>query len=119
MLRGVMPFGFGVGSRRSAGAACVAALSSVMLLASAHQAAAQDPVFPVPRRPLGQELPVYQPAPGDPERREAPSIQNPNGTVSLRDAVALALLQNPGLAAFAWETRAREAHMLQAARPPN
>ncbi len=37
----------------------------------------------------------------------------------LRDAVALALMHNPGLAAFAWESRALEARMLQAGRPPN
>ena len=63
-------------------------------------------------------MPVYTPALGEPAR-EAPQIQNPTGPVTLRDAVALALLQNPALAAFAWETRAREARILQAGRPPN
>lgn len=110
-----MPVGFSVDSRRATrGVSFV--LTSVLLLASARPANAQDPV---PKRPLGRDVLVYQPAPGDPERREAPPIQNPTGTVSLRDAVALALLHNPGLAAFAWETRAREARMLQAGRPPN
>jgi outer membrane protein, heavy metal efflux system len=110
-----MPVGFGVDRRRATrGVSFV--LSSVLLLASARPATGQDPV---PQRPLGRDVLVYQPAPGDPERREAPPIQNPTGTLSLRDAVALALLQNPGLAAFAWETRAREARMLQAGRPPN
>ena len=115
-----MPVGPGVDSR-SLGSrrliCCV--LTGVVPLASAHYANGQVPVATVARRPLGRDVPVYQPAPGDPERREAPSFQNPTGTVSLRDAVALALLHNPGLAAFAWETRAREARMLQAGRPPN
>lgn len=73
----------------------------------------------VPQGPLGRGIPVYAPAPGAPERRAAPSFQEPTGQVSLREAVALALLHNPGLAAFAWETRAREAAILQAGRPPN
>ena len=110
-----MPVGSGVDSRRATrGVSFV--LTSVLLLASARPSNGQDPV---PKRPLGRDVLVYQPAPGDPERREAPPIQNPTGTVSLRDAVALALLHNPRLAAFAWETRAREARILQAGRPPN
>jgi hypothetical protein len=111
-----MPVGFGVDSRRLARVSSSVVLAGVVLLASAHPANAQNPV---PERPLGRDVPVYQPMPGDPERREAPSVQNPTGTVTLRDAVALALLNNPGLAAFAWETRARDARILQAGRPPN
>ena len=111
-----MPVGFGVDSRRAARAVSLVALTSVVVLASAHHANGQDPVS---KRPLGRDVPVYQPAPGDSERREAPSVQNPTGTVSLRDAVALALMQSPELATFAWELRAREARMLQAGRPPN
>lgn len=43
----------------------------------------------------------------------------PTDSVSLRSAVALALLHSPELAAFAWETRAREARVIQAGRLPN
>jgi len=114
-----MPVGPGVDSRRSTRAFSVVVLTGVVLLASAHHANGQLPVPAVAMRPLGRDVPVYQPKPGDPERLEAPPIQNPTGAVSLRDAVTLALLHNPGLAAFAWETRAREARMLQARRPPN
>ena len=114
-----MPVGIGDDSRRAARGVVSVALDGVVLLASAHHANAQGPAPPAPKRPLGQNVPVYQPAPGDPERRDAPSLQNPTGEVSLRDAVALALLHHPGLAAFAWETRAREARMLQAGKPPN
>ena len=114
-----MPVGVGVGSCRAAHAACLVLLIGLVLLGAARVANGQGPAFPVPQRPLGRDVPVYQPAPGDPERREPPSFQSPTGTLSLRDAVALALLHNPALAAFAWETRAREARILQAGRPPN
>lgn len=114
-----MPVGFGVDSRRATRGVFSVVLTSAVLLGTAHHAYSQGPEPPVPKRPLGQDVPVYQPAPGAPERREAPSFQNPTGEVSLRDAVALALLHNPGLAAFAWEKRAREARILQAGRPPN
>ncbi len=48
---------------------------------------------------------------------QAPS--NPTGSISLRDAVSVALLQNPDLSSFAWEIRAREARALQAGRFSN
>jgi outer membrane protein, heavy metal efflux system len=73
----------------------------------------------VPQRSLGQGIPVYQPAPGASAREQAAVFENPVGAISLRDAIALALLHSPNLASFAWETRAREAHILQAGRPPN
>ena len=111
-----MPSGFGADRCRSVRAAFFLALTSAALLLPAGHAHGQEPV---PKRPLGRDLPVYAPALGDPQRIEAPQIQNPTGTVSLRDAVGLALLQNPALAAFAWETRAREARILQSGRPPN
>lgn len=111
-----MPVGLGVDSRRAVRSIALAVLASVVWLGSARPGNGQDPV---PKRPLGRDVPVYQPALDNPERREAPSVQNPTDTVSLQDAVALALLHNPGLAAFAWETRAMEARILQAGRPPN
>jgi outer membrane protein, heavy metal efflux system len=77
------------------------------------------PVTTVATRPLGQELPVYQPLPGDTGRSQAPAIENPLSAISLRDAVALALLQSPELATFAWETRARESRIIQAGKRPN
>jgi len=43
----------------------------------------------------------------------------PDGTISLRDALAAALLRNPELAAFSWEIRVREARTLQAGLRPN
>ncbi len=111
-----MPVGFGADRRRVSRALFAVALSGALVLAPARQARGQEAVA---RRPLGRDLPVYVPAAGDLQPRETPPIQNPTGPVSLRDAVSLALMQSPSLAAYAWETRAREARLLQAGRPPN
>ena len=80
---------------------------------------AQPPTPRVEERPLGRGLPVYLPALEAVERREASTVVNPTGAVSLREALALALLRNPALATFAWESRALEARILQAGRPLN
>lgn len=77
------------------------------------------PVATVPPRALGRDVPVYLPSRSDSGRPEGPRFQPPMDSVSLRDAVALALLHSPELAAFAWETRAREARILQAGLPQN
>lgn len=73
----------------------------------------------VPPRPLGRDMALYRPSPSDSGRPRGPVFVNPADTLALRDAVALALLHSPDLAAFAWETRAREARTLQAGRLPN
>lgn len=112
-----MPVGFGVDRRRSAHAVCGVLLATAVLVPA--YASAQEPGAAIVRRPLGRDVTVYQPAPGDPERRDPPVVENPSTPVSLRNAVALALLQNPALAAFAWESRAREARILQAGRRIN
>lgn len=114
-----MPNRPGMGIRHAAAAVPVVALAVVAVLVIPLSAARQDPPPPAPSRPLGRDVPVYQPAAGDPERREAPAVQNPAGAVSLSDAVSLTLLHSPRLAGFAWETRAREARILQAGRVPN
>jgi outer membrane protein, heavy metal efflux system len=46
-------------------------------------------------------------------------VEDPKGTLTLKDALRLALLQNPQLAVFALEIRAREAASLQASLLPN
>ncbi len=108
-----MPVVSGVAGNRVARAfASVLVLGSVAVPALAQQGAA-------PKRPLGRDLPVFQPSPGDAERREAPAIVNPTGPLTLQAALALALLHNPMLSAFAWESRALEARMVQAGRLPN
>jgi cobalt-zinc-cadmium efflux system outer membrane protein len=49
----------------------------------------------------------------------APQIDEPVGPITLRDAVALALVNNPKLKAFSLELRAAEARKLQASLLPN
>jgi cobalt-zinc-cadmium efflux system outer membrane protein len=66
--------------------------------------------------PLGRDLPAFKP-PADEAPREAP--REPEGDLTLGQAVALALLQSPDLAASGWEVRAREARVLQAGLLPN
>jgi len=95
-------------ARRSSGVACLV-LTSV--LAASRAPVSAQAVTP---RPLGADLPVFRP-PADAARQ----ITNPAGQLTLRDALAVALLQSPELAAYAWEIRARESRTLQAARPPN
>ena len=47
------------------------------------------------------------------------AAENPTGTLTLREALRLALLQNPDLATYDLEIRATEAHALQAGTRPN
>ncbi len=73
-------------------------------------------------RPWGAGLSTYRPneTPARTGRAEASAaLQEPMGTLSLRQAMALALLRNPELRAFAWEIRAAEARLLQAGLWPN
>jgi cobalt-zinc-cadmium efflux system outer membrane protein len=69
---------------------------------------------------LGKEFSSFQP-PGQPQAEDSVSvrIEEPTGVVTLRQALALALMKNPELAAFSWEARAREAQALQARLLPN
>lgn len=108
-----------LGRRHSLRVPAWAVLATAVLAASPRPALAQTPPTQAEERPLGRGLPVFLPAAGDPARPEAPMVLNPTGVVSLRDAVSLALLHNPRLAAFAWEPRALESRILQAGRPPN
>jgi cobalt-zinc-cadmium efflux system outer membrane protein len=68
--------------------------------------------------PLGRDLAAYTP-PKELDNEIAVYDVEPEGTLTLRDAMALALLHNPGLRGFAWEVRAAEARALQASLPPN
>ena len=43
----------------------------------------------------------------------------PSGVITLGQALSLAIMRNPGLAAYSWEVRAAEARILQASLLPN
>jgi cobalt-zinc-cadmium efflux system outer membrane protein len=70
---------------------------------------------------LGKELGSFQ-APGRAQQAEdsrSLRVEEPTGVITLREALALALMKSPELAAFSWEARAREAQALQARLFPN
>lgn len=69
---------------------------------------------------LGKEFSSFQPPqqPWDTDSTSA-RIEEPTGVITLRQALALALMKNPELAVFSWEARAREAQALQARLLPN
>jgi len=112
-----MPVRHGV-DRRWSCAAFSTVFVAVCSFSLISPAAAQGPPGSVVRRPLGKDLPVFEPPANPADKREV-GVQNPTGPLSLRDAVALALLQNPSLAGFSWEVRALEARILQVGRHPN
>ncbi|MHC4639221.1 MAG: TolC family protein, partial [Planctomycetota bacterium] len=71
-------------------------------------------------RPLGQEFGTFRPPKKPPTTTQyAPQVGEPNGVITLRQALALALMHNPELRAFSWEVRASEARTLQASLLPN
>jgi outer membrane protein, heavy metal efflux system len=80
---------------------------------------AWDTSWPEPR-PLGREILTIRPSrePDEAERSYS-TPDDPNGVLTLSDALALALERNPDLAAFSWEVRAAEARTLQAGLRPN
>ena len=57
--------------------------------------------------------------PDDPTDANPRHIGEPQGTLTLREAYAFALVNSPGLAAFAYEQRIAEAETLQAGLLPN
>ena len=61
-------------------------------------------------RSTESNLPADAPKPPEP----APPMKEPTGALTLREALALALTENPELASFAWQARANEARILQA-----
>jgi len=78
-----------------------------------------DVACPKPR-PLGRDIPAYQ-APRTPPKEHPVLLKakEPTEAVILRQALSLALMGNPELAAFSWEVRAKEARSLQASLLPN
>ncbi len=80
--------------------------------------ASTPPSIPLPEpRPLGNDLPAYR-APESPGQERA-AFAEPEGVMTLRDAMAAALLGSPDLASSSHEVRAAEARELQAGLIPN
>ena len=70
-------------------------------------------------RPLGRDLTISKPPIHVPTVEESTQLQEPTGTINLRQALTLALTHNPDLKAFSWAVRAGEAKTLQAGLRPN
>lgn len=78
-----------------------------------------DEAFPEPR-PLGRDVaPARTQRTDTRDAGELPRIEEPAGELTAREALVLALLGNPALAAFSWEVRAGEAAALGESRFPN
>lgn len=77
-------------------------------------AARPEPSQPSPR-PLGRDVQAFESR----SLVQVSEFEEPVGPISVRQAVALALMRNPELQAFSWEVRAREADAIQAGRFPN
>ena len=74
--------------------------------------------WPAPQE-LGQGLPAYR-APLDSENEHSTKeFEEPTGKITLREAFAASLLNNPKLARYAWTVRVREAQALQTSLLPN
>ncbi len=94
-----------------------APLVLVLLMGLSGCTASRNTAFPE-LRPLGNDVPTYRP-PLSPKAEELPDNRTPSADLSLREALALTLLDNPDLQVFGWEVRAREARTLQASLWPN
>jgi cobalt-zinc-cadmium efflux system outer membrane protein len=72
-------------------------------------------------RPLGNDLPVYSPPANDQADTTSPSGPGSElpEEITLRQALSLALMHNPELAASTWDVRSGEARVIQAGLFPN
>jgi len=84
-------------------------------LAGCQPGPLEDAAWPQ-KRPLGERLETDRPPahPKTDDDSDKPAMAEPTSEVTLRAAMAQALMNHPGLKAYAWETRAAEARMLQA-----
>jgi cobalt-zinc-cadmium efflux system outer membrane protein len=74
----------------------------------------------LPQQPLlGRDFSTFQPPAKPVGHPDVPEISEPTGPITLRQALALALLHNPELKVFSWDVRVSEAKRLQASLLPN
>ena len=74
----------------------------------------------LPQQPsLGRDFSTFQPPAKPVENSDVPEVSEPTGPITLRQALALALLHNPELKIFSWDVRVSEAKQLQASLLPN
>ena len=68
---------------------------------------------------LGKEFRTFKPPAKPMENTKPLEIAQPTGDITLRKALALALMHNPQLNAYSWDVRVSQARQLQAALWPN
>ena len=88
-------------------------LSAALPPQHAHAQDATNP-WPTPRS-LGVDIPAFRPS----TETGSTAVPQPTATVTLEQALQIALANNPVLAARAWEVRAGDGRILQATRLPN
>ncbi len=96
---------------------CIILLAAVSISCSAHNVERDWPES----SSLGKDISTYHP-PYKPSKDAVvspPQLEEPSGVISLRQALSLALMHNPELAAFSLEVRAGDAKALQASLFPN
>lgn len=74
--------------------------------------------MPVPR-PLGRNIQSFHASSDDVDKSVSAEAVERRDTITLRQALALALMKNPELAVYSWDIRAAEARILQAKVLPN
>jgi cobalt-zinc-cadmium efflux system outer membrane protein len=84
------------------------------LIATAAVSGCQATNRPMPSRPID-----IAPVSSGPTVQNEAAAAEPTGTITRADALALALMRNPGLKTFPYSLRAAEARMLQAGLRPN
>lgn len=88
-----------------------------MLVVSGCAGSAGPPETPAPR-PLARDIPAAA-ASANPGKAQPLPAAAPSDTLTLAEALTLALLRNPDLSAASWEVRVREAEAIQAGLAPN
>jgi cobalt-zinc-cadmium efflux system outer membrane protein len=100
--------------------ACLASLLSILfsldMIRITHRAHASE----VDPRPLGRDIPTYSSSSQQENRSiSAKQIDEPSEEITLVQALTLALMHNPELAASTWELRSGKARSIQAGLFPN
>jgi cobalt-zinc-cadmium efflux system outer membrane protein len=91
--------------------------SAIVLCGCGHQNNNAAPF--IENSPIPKTQTKYLPDKTNPNVSPAAQPDDPTGTITLRDAVTLALINNPKLKAFSLDIRAAEARKLQAGLLPN
>ena len=95
---------------------CIAVLFTLGI--SGCKGESNEAALPKPRL-LGRQFSTFKPPARPMETPDVQEISEPNGVITLRQSLALALMHNPELKAFSWDVRASQARQLQASLWPN